>query len=152
MSIRVEALRVASTQVGVRETSRNSGPEVDAYLASVGLAPGLAWCAAFVHWCFEAGAASLALPDPCPKTAGALRLYDDCPDGWKVFRPEPGDVFAIDHGHGLGHVGFVESVGAIELVTIEGNTNPGGSREGDGVYRRTRRRDEVNRGYLRIGN
>lgn len=165
MSVRLEALRVAATQIGVRETSRNSGPEVDAYLASVGCAPGLAWCAAFVHWCFEAGAASLTLPDPCPKTAGALRLHEMASSSQaNVYQPEPGDVFVIDHGHGLGHVGFVESVGPIELaapaarvgpielVTIEGNTNPGGSREGDGVYRRTRRRDEVNRGYLRIGN
>jgi hypothetical protein len=34
------------------------------------------------------------------------------------------------------------------LDTIEGNTNGGGSREGDGVYQRTRRRHEVTRGWL----
>lgn len=152
MSIRDEALRIAQTQVGVRETGRNSGPEVDAYLSSVNLGPGYPWCAAFVHWAFETGAASIAVPCPCPDTAGALRLWDLCPD-WRVTDgPQSGDVFVIDHGHGLGHVGFIESVDPVGvLVTVEGNTNASGGREGDGVYRRTRRRDEITRGYLRIG-
>jgi len=157
MSIRDNALRIASGYVGVRETGRNMGPEVDVFLRSVGLGPGYAWCAAFVHHCFDRGSAAEGLDNPCPHTAGALRLWDLCPSKWQI-KPEnhasvqPGDVFVIDHNHGLGHVGFVESVRDDgTLVTIEGNTSGNGSREGDGVYRRTRRRDEVNRGYLRIG-
>jgi hypothetical protein len=161
-NVRAEALRIAGTQADkkVRETSRNSGPEVDAYLRSVGLGPGYAWCAAFVHWCFDQGSAALALDNPCPRTAGALHLWDLCDphmrdseSGAGPFVPvQPGDVFVIDHGHGLGHVGFIESrKDDASWWTVEGNTNPGGSREGDGVYRRTRRRDEITRGYLRIG-
>ena len=172
-NVRAEALRIAGTQADkkVRETSRNSGPEVDAYLRSVGLGPGYAWCAAFVHWCFDQGSAALALDNPCPRTAGTLHLWDMCPAEWRMkpminpdttdgeieamiaaATPAPGDVFVIDHGHGLGHVGFIEGrKDDGSWWTVEGNTNPGGSREGDGVYRRTRRRDEVNRGYLRIG-
>lgn len=153
MSVRAEALRVAATQVGVRETGRNSGPEVDAYLSSVGLGPGFSWCAAFVHWCFVTGAASVQQPNPCPHTAGALRLLALCPAKWHFDEPEGADVFVIDHGHGLGHVGFVEGVNPDgTLRTVEGNTNGGGSREGDGVYRRTRRPDEINRGYLRFAD
>ena len=100
------------------------------------------------------------LANPCPHTAGALHLWDMTladahlgdAAGLAVKEPETGDVFVIDHGHGLGHVGFVVELDqAGDLVTVEGNTNPGGSREGDGVYRRTRRREEINRGYLRIG-
>lgn len=152
MSVRLFALHVASTQVGVRETSRNSGLEVDVYLHSVRLPPGFAWCAAFVHWCFDHGSASLGEPNPCPRTAGALRLRSLCPKAWQREEPEPGDVFVIDHGHGLGHVGFVEQVHEDgTLQTIEGNTSGEGAREGDGVYRRKRRRDEITKGYLRIG-
>jgi hypothetical protein len=33
--------------------------------------------------------------------------------------------------------------GGATLSTVEGNTDPGGSREGDGVYQRTRRIDEI---------
>lgn len=152
--VRAEALRVALSQRGVRETSRNSGPEVDVYLRSVDQPPGRAWCMAYVHWCFDGASASFGLDNPCPRTAGALHLWEKCPESWRVAADEvlPGDVFVVDHGHGLGHVGFIESRKDDDSFwTCEGNTNPGGSRDGDGVYRRTRRRDEITRGYLRIG-
>lgn len=150
--IRLDALAVAGTQVGERETSRNSGPMVDAYLASVGLAPGFSWCAAFVYWSFHKAATDTQQANPCPRTAGALKLHAMAPPGTWKDKPEPCDVFVIDHGHGLGHVGFVESLTpAGLLVTVEGNTNGGGSREGDGVYRRTRRLGEINVGFLRLG-
>ncbi len=124
MSVRDEALRIATRHIGVRETSRNSGPEVDAFLASVGLGPGYSWCAAFVYSCFENGAASIQQPNPCPRTAGALHLWDMAlADGHlgdslgkSVKDPLPGDVFVIDHGHGLGHVGFVESILSVVVV------------------------------------
>ncbi|MDP6779639.1 MAG: peptidoglycan-binding domain-containing protein, partial [Candidatus Latescibacteria bacterium] len=47
------ALDIALDEVGVREVPRNSnrGEKVEQYLASVGLEPGLAWCAAFAYWC-----------------------------------------------------------------------------------------------------
>lgn len=153
--VRAKALAIASTQVGVREASRNSGPEVDVYLHGVGLGPGFAWCAAFVHWCFDQASAAFGLGNPCPRTAGALHLWELCPPLWRLDPDEvvvPGDVFVIDHGHGLGHVGFVELVRDDgRLQTIEGNTNASGGREGDGVYRRTRRRDEITRGYVQVG-
>lgn len=128
-------LAVAVTEIGVRETSRNSGERVDEYLASVGLGPGYAWCAAFVHWC-----AGKARPpghvNPCPRTAGALKLWDIAHPDCKRFQPAPGFVFVLDKGHGLGHVGLVEEVvGDGTIITIEGNTNAEGSREGDRVAR-----------------
>lgn len=154
MSVRDEALRTAREQVGTRETSRNSGPAVDAYLSTVGMPPGFAWCAAFVYWCFSVGAASLNVPNPCPRTAGALRLWGKAPSTQKFgkrIEPEPGDVFVIDHGHGLGHVGFVAAVvDERTIATVEGNTNGVGAREGDGVYARTRLRSEI-MGYVRLG-
>jgi hypothetical protein len=36
-----------------------------------------------------------------------------------------------------GHTGIVVAVDAVGFHTIEGNTNAAGSREGDGVYRKT---------------
>lgn len=155
MSIRDRALAVASSQVGVREAGKNSGVEVDAYLASVGLTPGFAWCAAFVHWCFHVAAVDAQERNPCPRTGGALHMRQLAEPSEIVAEPAkalPGDVFTIDHGKGLGHTGFVELVRRDGLLqTIEGNTNGGGGRDGDGVYRRTRQLAEINRGFLRFG-
>ena len=61
-------------------------------------------------------------------------------------------IFFIDTGGGFGHVGMVESNNNGALETIEGNTNDSGSREGIGVFRRTRRRvNEINLGFVGVG-
>jgi hypothetical protein len=52
----------------------------------------------------------------------------------------PGMVFYIDTGGGHGHAGFVADVIGGTLVTIEGNTNEGGSSNGIGVFHRTQRK------------
>jgi hypothetical protein len=140
-----KALEIAAGFIGVRETSRNRGPEVDQFLRDVGLDPtkgSYAWCAAFVYGCYKRAAASLEVPNPLPRAAGVLRLWDKAPF-WVRGEAAPGAIFIIDHGKGKGHTGLVESVAPLHLVTIEGNTNDLGSREGDGVYRRTRRLDEI---------
>ena len=54
--------------------------------------------------------------------------------------PQKGDVFGIwfpDKGR-IAHVGFVDSWSDKWLITVEGNTNEAGSREGDGVWRKRR--------------
>lgn len=142
------ALGVAVSQVGVREKppGSNSGPEVKAYLKSVGLGGGYFWCMAFVHWCFEQAAKAQGKANPFPRTAGCL-------DAWNRVRKsspsrvvtraqaladpslvKPGMVFILDFGKGQGHTGFVkQSIGGA-LRTVEGNSNTGGSRNGVGVF------------------
>lgn len=59
--------------------------------------------------------------------------------------PETGDVFLIWFPK-LGrpaHIGFVERWGNRTVITVEGNTNDNGSREGDGVYRKRRLQKQV---------
>lgn len=54
--------------------------------------------------------------------------------------PSPGDVFGIwfpEKGR-IAHVGFIDEWGEKYAVTVEGNTNEAGSRDGDGVYRKRR--------------
>ena len=51
----------------------------------------------------------------------------------------PGMIFLLDLGGGKGHAGLVIEVGADHIITIEGNTNPGGSSDGFGVFRRDSR-------------
>ena len=133
------ALHVAATKVGVQESPRgsNSGPWVDKFLKSVDLGPGYPWCAAFAEWCYEeAGCPERTLPDS--GLVADWKRYGKA-RGWLMKSPSRGRLFIIDNGDGTGHIGFITGVlpdGSFS--TIEGNTNPGGSREGYGVFRRGR--------------
>jgi len=54
--------------------------------------------------------------------------------------PGTGDVFALyfpEKGR-IAHVGFIDQWDGTWLITVEGNTNVSGGREGDGVYRKRR--------------
>ena len=142
---------VAQSQVGVSEVppGSNRGPQVEAYLKSVGLGGGYAWCMAFVHWCVREAAA----PGPCPAPAdggvlSVLQIVQSQTPARFISKADviaapqivkPGWVFIQDHGHSLGHTGIVKSLSGGGLTTIEGNTSPGASREGLGVFELTRR-------------
>lgn len=154
MTITENALEIAASCVGVKEVppSSNRGPEVDRWIRGVGLNPEGAypWCAAFIHGCFHEAAAALKIPNPCPRTGSALGMWLKAKPSQRVAAKvaRPGMVFVLDLGHGTGHVGFVEAVSARTITTIEGNTNDGGSREGIGVFRRTRVFGKNLRGFL----
>ncbi len=157
-----EVLSVASSQVGKLEQplGSNSGPEVDAYLASVGLDPGNFWCMAFVFWCFREAAKNLGKKNPAVKTGGVLDAWNQArSSGIATLTTEnalhnpgkikPGMVFIMSTGGGSGHTGIVVAVRGSVLETIEGNTNDSGSRNGIGVFRRTGRTvASINRGYI----
>lgn len=166
----VEALRIAATQIGVMEQplGSNRGPEVDRYLRTVGLDPAegsFPWCAAFVFSCFDEAARALGRANPVIRTAGVLDHWTQAGSrgiprltAAKAHMHEalvrPGLIFIIDTGApgGAGHTGLIEGVDNGKLVTIEGNTNDGGSREGVGVFRRTGRRvRDINVGFIDYG-
>lgn len=144
----LRALEIAKTQISVREaTGHNDGDQVEKYLKSIGLSKGYSWCMAFVYWCFDQAAAKLQVANPLHRTGGVLAQWNARPT-LRVHDPEPGDIFIMDYGRGLGHTGIVTAVHGDVVDTIEGNTNGGGSREGDGVYPRTRKIKSI-RGFLR---
>lgn len=149
-----KVLLVASSQIGVQEVPRgsNRGPEVDQYMRSVGLDPAgrFAWCVAFLYWCFQKAATDMGVANPMIRTAGVLDHWNKA--GKKGITRitaakarnnpslvKPGQIFCINRGSGLGHTGLVEQVLGGKLITIEGNTNEGGSGEGIGVFRRSLR-------------
>lgn len=163
-SIATLALGMAVSQLGVMEDppGSNAGPQVNAYLKSVGLGGGYFWCMAFVYWCFNEAAKQAGKPNPFPKTAG-------CIDAWNKVRAKspqrlitraqamadpslvkPGQVFILDYGKGMGHTGFVRQSFGGPLLTIEGNSNSGGSRNGLGVFELNRRKipDPLLRGFI----
>lgn len=143
--LRMRALEIAKTQLHVRElTGKNDGVEVISYLNAVGLGKGYAWCQAFVFWCFEKAAQELQVKNPVPKTAGVLECLRQAKKAGITIIVDPkqfqaGDQGIMDFGGGKGHTFLIEQdKDEDEQFTIEGNTNNGGSRDGDGVYERTR--------------
>jgi hypothetical protein len=121
--------------IGIKEVGGNNrGPEVDKIIISSGGKPGQAWCAytqVFIHKkCRLSHANGMALSWFIKPRIIHKNQYTQ------------GDVFSV-YNSGLrriGHVGLIEQVlpSGKFIVTIEGNTSGGGSREGDGVYRLTR--------------
>ena len=161
-----KTLEVATSQIGVMESppGSNRGPEVDEYIRRVGLNPKgqFAWCAAFVYFCFDEAAKTLGQSNPVIKTGGVLDHWERArAEGIRrllaskaVQNPElvqPGHIFVIDTGDpgGAGHTGLVLEVNGGKLVTIEGNTNDNGSREGVGVFKRDGRKIvQINKGFI----
>ncbi|HYC27613.1 MAG TPA: CHAP domain-containing protein [Chitinophagaceae bacterium] len=136
----IEVKEVYTSQIGVRElTGKNDGVQVQAYLKTVGLGKGYAWCAAFVKWCF------LQVGIKTPTNGMAASFHN--PKRLVYFKsrflhdPQPGDVFTLYYPHlkRIGHTGFYDGrLNKSIYYTVEGNTNGAGSREGDGVYRKYR--------------
>lgn len=137
-------IQVYKSQIGVREASgRNDGAAVEMYLKSVGLGKGYAWCAAFVKWCLKPFNV-----DGYTKITGAaasLNVTSKHVYFKRQYAAEilPGDVFTLWYARlgRIGHTGFTNgwsNRASGMIYTVEGNTNGGGSRDGDGVYLRIR--------------
>jgi len=153
-------LTAARATLGVHEEGgRNRGPRIDEWNDAVHAPPGSPWCAAWTHGMHEIAAKACGIPNPCPRTAGALKLWHMAPEAARRQLPAPGDVFVLDTGDpgGFGHVGIVELVtpDGQTIVSIEGNTNAAGSREGDRVAKHAWKPGEGRRGrlmgYLSLG-
>lgn len=160
-------IKFAKSQVGVREVpiGKNRGPEVDIYLKSVGIDAtkgSYAWCVAFTHYCYQKAAEELGFKsNPHVRTAGVIDHWNKAaklPVATRITKtaaidsPElvkPGSLFIISLGKGTGHSGIVVENANGRLVTIEGNTNDNGSREGIGVFlRKSRKIADINRGFI----
>ncbi len=155
-------IEFATGQIGVMEEppGSNRGPVVDRYLQAVGLNPAddsYPWCVAFTHFCYMAAAERLGIANPHHRTAGVLEHWRKT-SGRRVPAKEAqndpeliqaGSLFIIDTGGGTGHTGIVKGVAHGRLVTIEGNTNENGSRNGIGVFQRnTRKIASINKGFI----
>lgn len=141
----VEILR---GEIGVREQGGNNrGPRVQEYqdAASWVDGTGWAWCAAFICWGFDRLAERFKLPFATPEGAGAFWFED-----WARQQKLPvfsgkakvrrGDLIIYSFSH-IGCATSDEKDGL--FLCVEGNTNDGGSRDGDGVFERRRMKNSV---------
>jgi len=138
------ALQLAAARVGERETRRNSSRMIDQFLAAVRLGPGFAWCASFIYWTLiNSGFPAEDLPPARSAAAVVEWVRWATRKGLLTIEPQRGDLMYWVNANGrTGHIGWIvrveETRFGVRLHTIEGNTDDEGSREGDGVYRRTR--------------
>lgn len=142
-------LAFAKSQLFVREIGTNAGQCVEEYLKTTGNRKGDPWCAAFIAWC---GKSALGSKWPLPKTAGCQALFDAAKAKKLLVKtPLPGDLLLV-YFKSMGRYAHVAIVGAVQdnqVLTIEGNTNPDGGREGYGVFERVRPLNSPTHKYIR---
>ncbi len=141
--------QIASEELFVRETSPNHGPDIEKFWADTtdkdGYALRYPYCAAFVSFCVnEAKRRGLTFTiNEMPRFEAVAQWRD-----WAIthdlqfyphdehLNPEPGDL--VHYLPQLSHIGIVTSFDGVFVETIEANTDADGTREGDGVYRKSR--------------
>lgn len=144
--LRDKLVKVAESQLYVREaTGENDGREVEKYLRVTGLKKGNPWCAAYVAWCHT----ELNIPNPesawSPNWFRANLVYRRNVARIKPFKSRPGQVFGLyyENKKRVAHIGLITGETLLHYTTIEGNTNGAGSNEGDGVYRKIRKKETI---------
>jgi len=135
-----------------RELGSNNGPWVRAYMDGFE-GKDFPWCAGFVQTIYDlaCSAAGKKFTGMIPRTFScdglglfALshdRLIPQKQISRRMAEIAPGDIFLVKHTKNKldwVHTGLIESKGKGFLITIEGNTNDEGSREGYEVCRRRR--------------
>lgn len=145
---------LAAKEVGTKEVGTNNGTRVNEYQSADDLqGGGYAWCASFQCWLIrEAIKAGIKVPFARPTTALAygFEAWGKNQPGVQVLKTgqvRKGDIIMFRE---FSHIALAvgdEKDGMIP--TIEGNTNGAGSREGDGVYRKSHARSGV-RSFVRF--
>lgn len=149
MKLAERLVELAKKEIGVEEVDgTNCGPRVNQYKAATWLDPlqSWAWCAAFVDWLVMTAMdeSGKEYTFKRPMTAGAWDLenwslkQDDSTQtkrNPKAEDIEAGDIVIFKFSHvGLAIGSPVKGV----VSTIEGNTDSQGSREGGGVFKKSR--------------
>jgi len=145
-SIRIKLIEAINKQLDVREVGgSNKGPMVEKYQKEVGAKTGDPWCGAFVG----SNLTWLGIINPHSAWSPDYAKPEDVI--WTPKKPNNtplgGDVVTYYYPNlgRVGHVGFLEKTDMDGyFITIEGNTNGAGSREGDGVYKKKRDPNKVN--------
>jgi cell wall-associated NlpC family hydrolase len=147
---------VATAEVGTEEVDgSNCGPRVNEYKAATWLDPrhSWPWCAAFVCWVVREALHLAKVPETAtfkrPRTAGAWDLerwsleQDATTNTKKPHRGDiqPGDIVIFKFSHVGFAVGKPDANGYV--LTVEGNTDGQGSREGGAVLRKRRHVSQI---------
>lgn len=155
----------ATKYIGIKEKPNNYGfydEEFDKKMELVGFNSGESWCALFAElvWkeaysqynSFMVAILDKLFSDSAVKTFSNFSKSSMFTIG-KV--PEIGSLvvwqkYLNGEKSWQGHIGIFTGMIGGKMLTIEGNTNDNGSREGDGVYKKTREINYFNDNGLRL--
>lgn len=145
----MQIVEIAKQYIGKKEKPGNTGfvdPQMETDMRAVGWQPGWAWCSSYIEMVLWK-----AYPNRIKELSGLF-----VPSAVNTFRnlrkagykdsmvPTVGSFVFWQRmkdgvGQWTGHAGIVvEVISDKEFKSVEGNTNGAGSREGDGVYLKTR--------------
>ena len=148
-------IEIASREIGVEEIDgTNCGPQVNEYKAATNLPPkeSWPWCAAFVCWVVKKSLEASEIAESAtfkrPRTAGAFDF-----ENWSLAQGaetqtkrgpgddvKAGDIVIFK----FSHIGIaVKDASGSTVDCVEGNTNSDGDREGQGVFRKTRKLSQI---------
>jgi surface antigen len=155
--------------IGQEEIKGNMGfkdDQFEKYMREVGFRDTHAWCAYFAELCYHKAYQDFDRDKVVEVakyfSAGAVRTFrkfSKAP-GWVVDQtPEVGAVViwakyvnGKPHPKGYGHAAIVVEVFDDHIITVEGNTNKAGGREGIGVFEKKRKFTfESNSGLRMLG-
>ncbi len=138
----------AESQLGVREVSENRSPLIEKYWTATSYPDGMEnrepWCAAFVAWCVMRARRDDPLlrvgKRPDFASVAAWRAWaSQASSGVDLWTPgarleQRGDIALFT----FSHIGIVLENAGNYVLTVEGNTNLAGEREGGSVMRKVR--------------
>jgi hypothetical protein len=145
-----EAAEIARQYIGQKEITDNAGfldKEFEKKITNCGFEKGQAWCAYFAELVWKEAFPAKFYNFSKLFSAGAIRTWDNFmkDDGFICDRtPETGAVIIWQHYKDgeptwQGHAGILDYIDGEFMVTIEGNTNASGGREGIEVAEKRRR-------------
>lgn len=142
--IREDIVSMLLKDVGQRETNgKNRSPLIDSICKFFGLPFGQPYCIGWVVYRVDGYCAAKGLKNPLPKTMSTQEFYRRTPAAYK----KPKGVKASKADVGIqqqyadanrGHAYVLTDDEGVYQPTVEANTNPAGSRDGDGIYENSR--------------
>jgi hypothetical protein len=147
LSTKQTVVNIYTAEIGVRElTGHNDGMRVIEYLKAAHLTKGNPWCAAFITWSYKQANVTTVISGYSPTWfPNSNTIYTRGSATNRI--PDRADVFGIwfNSKNRIAHVGFIDDWPATNsyCITVEGNTNDAGSREGDGVYKKRRLKSQI---------
>lgn len=140
-----KVLEIARSQIGIKENPPNSNKVLynDWYYGRSVSGSAYPWCVTFVDWVFNQ--ANVEMPIKTASCTALMNAAKKCGQ-WitKDFRSGDMLIFSFNKNKTPEHCGIAEAVGAVSIVSIEGNTSINGSQSNGGeVCRRTRNNNVI---------